>query len=52
MRERKIKPAWLELAIAKPDRLEPDEADPAMEQRLPNKATVCSAWCVTRALRR
>jgi hypothetical protein len=34
MRERGIEPAWLERAIAKPDRREPDEDDPAMEHRL------------------
>lgn len=34
MLERKIEPAWLELALATPDRREPDPDDPAMEHRL------------------
>jgi hypothetical protein len=34
MRQRKIETAWLEQTIAKPDRTEPDEDDPAMEHRL------------------
>ena len=34
MRERNIEPEWLERAIAKPDRSEPDEDDPAIEHRL------------------
>ncbi|MFZ1221246.1 MAG: DUF4258 domain-containing protein [Chthoniobacterales bacterium] len=34
MRERKIEPTWLEQAIVRPDRSEPDEDDPAMEHRL------------------
>jgi len=34
MRERKIETAWLEQAITKPERTEPDEDDPGMEHRL------------------
>ncbi len=34
MRERKIQTAWLEQAIADPQRTEPDPDDPGMEHRL------------------
>ena len=34
MRERKIETAWLERAITKPERTEPDEDYPTMEHRL------------------
>jgi hypothetical protein len=34
MRERKIELAWLEQAITRPQRTEPDEDDPGMEHRL------------------
>ena len=34
IRERKIEIAWLEQAITKPQRTEPDEDDPGMEHRL------------------
>ncbi len=34
LQERKIETAWLEQAITKPERTEPDEVDPGMEHRL------------------
>ncbi len=34
MRERKIEAAWLEQALIKPQRTEPDEEDPGLEHRL------------------
>jgi hypothetical protein len=34
MRERGIEEAWVEVAVRRPGRCEPDEADPALEHRL------------------
>jgi len=34
LQERKIETAWLEQALTRPERTEPDEDDPGMEHRL------------------
>jgi hypothetical protein len=50
LRERKIETAWLEQAIASPQRTEPDPDDPGMEHRLAAIAET-GVSCLSRRVR-